>query len=126
MKLRIHDDSIRLRLTQTEVDAISQGQEVRHCLNFGGSMPVFLYTLQASAAVERMKAEYQNNEIRILIPEKQAVQWASSDQVGIEEILLNSGGQLHILVEKDFQCLHKRPHEDETDNFPNPAAEPSH
>lgn len=123
MKLRIHNNSIRLRLTQTEVDIVSQGQDVRQSLNFGDSMPAFIYALQASAAVESMKVQYQNNEIRIFIPEKQAVQWASTDQVGIEGTMLNSGSQLYILVEKDFQCLHKRPHEDETDNFPNPAAD---
>ena len=44
--------------------------------------------------------------------------WAESDQVSIV-----SNGQVQVLVEKDFQCLHGADRR-EPDAWPNPLAEP--
>ncbi len=52
-----------------------------------------------------------------------AVQWAFGEQFGIGERIAGAvGWQLHLLIEKDFQGLHKRAGEDESDYFRNPAA----
>ena len=51
-------------------------------------------------------------------------QWAESENVSIaSEQLLDDGGQLKILVEKDFACLAPREGEDESDMFPHPDAD---
>ena len=121
MKLRIKGNSIRLRLTQSEVEQVGQGQAVQEFVSFGPQTPRFLYTL-ATSDLDQVSARYQEHELKVIIPKKEAKQWAATDQVGIEENLeLEGGATLYVLIEKDFQCLHKRSTEDESDHFPNPA-----
>ena len=50
---------------------------------------------------------------------KTAEEWANSDRVSLVN---KSENGISVLIEKDFQCLHKRPDEDESQNFPNPLA----
>jgi hypothetical protein len=53
-----------------------------------------------------------------MLPRAVATAWAESSQVSLE----GSGGVgLQILVEKDFQCLHK-PGERDPDAYPHPLA----
>ena len=121
MKLRIKGNSIRLRLTQGEVQRIGAGQEVREEVGFGTG--TFAYTLTVDASIPAVDAQFYGQEIQVRIPAGQATAWAHSDQVGMEESVPGSEGQwLHVLIEKDFQCLHQRPNEDESDHFKNPAA----
>jgi hypothetical protein len=124
MKLRIKGNSIRWRLTQTEVENVDAGQVVQEIVPFGKGQPSFRYVLYANPETDKILATYVDHTLRIGIPPKQVKQWANTDQVGLEEnIVWEDGTTLHVLVEKDFQCLHKRSVEDEEENFPNPAAE---
>ncbi len=121
MKLRIKGNSIRLRLTQSEISRINLGQVIREEVCFGTGH--FSYALLTDPAIRTPDARFREGEIQVRLPPDQAARWALSDQVGIEEQIAGSEGhRLHILVEKDFQCLHKRPGEDESDHFRNPAA----
>lgn len=124
MKIRIRGNSIRLRLMQTEVENVDAGQVVQETVPFGKGKPSFRYALYTGVETDKILATYDDHTLRIGIPQKQAQQWARTGQVGLEEnIVWEDGTTLHILVEKDFQCLHKRPAEDESDNFPNPDVE---
>lgn len=121
MKLRIKGNSIRLRLTQTEVSRIEKGEEVRESVSFGKEKPVFSYVLCPASDTGKIKARFVHDELFISFPYALAQMWAATNQVGVEEVLnLDNGDTLHVLIEKDFQCLHKRPNEDESDNFTNP------
>jgi hypothetical protein len=53
----------------------------------------------------------------MFMPNAMAEEWTSTDQVGFE----NNGGQLYLLIEKDFKCLDNVA-EDQSDNYPNPLA----
>lgn len=122
MKLRIKGNSIRLRLTQTEVNQIGKGEEVRESVSFGKEKPAFSYVLCTASDMSKVKVRYAHDELLISFPYAQAQFWATTSMVGMEEMLnLDDDDTLHILVEKDFQCLHKRPNEDESDHFPNPV-----
>lgn len=124
MKIRIKGNSIRLRLTQTEVEIVGAGQVVQETVPFGKGQPTFRYALHADPETDKILATYADHALRIGISPNQVKQWADTDQVGLEEnIVWEDGTTLHVLIEKDFQCLHRRPAEDESDNFPNPAAE---
>ena len=126
MKIRIKGNSIRWRLTQTEVENVDAGQIVQETVPFGKGQSSFRYALYADSETDKILATYVDHTLRIGIPPQQVKQWAGTDQVGLEEnIVWEDGTTLHVLVEKDFQCLHRRPAEDESDNFPNPAAENS-
>jgi hypothetical protein len=124
MKLRIHNNCIRLRLSQTEVDQIAKGNPIHEKLEFPSEIgTLFFYALVPNPDIDAVLATFANNEILIQVPDRELIEWAKSDRVGIHEsIKTTAESNLRVDVEKDFQCLHKRPGEDESDNFPHPAA----
>lgn len=123
MKLRIRDNSIRLRLTQTEVETVNNDGLVRGRVQFAGSN-AFDYVLESSPATVMPEAHVSNNVLTVRVPQLDIKQWAESDKVSItSEQNLDDGEQLKILVEKDFACLAPRDGEDESDMFANPDAD---
>ena len=124
MKLRIKGNSIRLRLTQTEVQCIADGKTVQEDVSFGNDTPTFTYALGIDPNETKLTARYQDHTVRVGLPGAIAHTWATTERVSIEEaIIWNEEEKLNILVEKDFQCLH-RSDEEEPDSYPNPAAMP--
>ena len=123
MKIRIKDNSIRLRLTRGEVDTIRDRGVVISDTGFPGGR-TFSYALESSPASVNPAAFYSDNEIRVRLPETIVLAWTSTEQVSIEgEQVLDDGEKLSILVEKDFACLAPRPGEDESDMFVNPDSD---
>ena len=121
MKIRILDDSIRLRLSQTEVDQSNNEGKVEGITHFPGGRS-FRYRLIKSNE-EHMNAILTDQGMDVLCPEETIEKWASSNRVGFrDELSLSNGSSLKILVEKDFKCLDPNREEDESDNFENPAA----
>jgi hypothetical protein len=121
MKLRIHKNSIRLRLSQPEVDKIGKGQGITETLETGlGWKNDFSYCLMPMEYYQDIGAEFEQNTLKIYLSKNQAEAWAYSDSVGITHV---TGDRITILIEKDFQCLHKRPGEDESQNFSHPLAD---
>jgi hypothetical protein len=119
LKLRIHDNSIRLRLSRSEVERFAATGHLTEALEFGG-VSDFKYTLEASESQQHINATHSPNGIRILVPRTLAYEWTRSDQVGISgEQPLPSDRVLQILIEKDFKCIHKSAEGDE-DAYPNP------
>ena len=119
MKLRIKGNSIRLRLSQTEVNTFQAFGEVEESTTFP-SGDVFRYSLKRHANRE-FQADLVGSSIQILVPEEKANTWKRDDQVSMESsVLLSDNQPLRNLIEKDFACLTERKHEDESDNFPNP------
>ncbi len=123
MKIRIRDNSIRLRLTRGEVDVMRENGVVRSRTGFPGGR-YLSYALESSPACVQPAAFYSDNEIRVCLPEKVVSVWTVTEQVSIEGVqTLDDGEQLSILVEKDFACLAPRAGEDDSDAFPNPDAD---
>ena len=120
MKIRIKDNSIRLRLTRGEIDLIRDKGVVRAITRFPGSRQ-FSYSVESSPASINPAAFYSESEISVLLPETVVLAWAKTEQVSIEgEQVLDGGDKLKILVEKDFACLAPRDGEDESDMFAHP------
>ena len=116
MKLRIKGNSVRLRLTQSEVTQIGQSFMVEDQITFSDD-DIMVYRLQFS---DDFKVVKQGNVITTLVPKDIGKKWVNSDDVGIEHTLESKNGNLNLLIEKDFKCLSDRAHEDETDLFDNP------
>ena len=122
MKLRILDNSIRLRLTQSEVDAAATDGLVKGRVRFPGGK-TFDYILENSPATVAPEAHLSNNVLTVRVPAPDIRDWAATDRVAIDALqVLGDGEHLRILIEKDFQCLTPREGEDESDMFPHPAA----
>lgn len=120
MKIRIQDNSIRLRLTRVEVDQVQRSGRVDATINFPGGVRLD-YSLESLAASQSVEARFADNGIVVSVPEPRVRQWASTDEVSIAaKQLLDQNNALAILVEKDFACLAPRAGEDDSDMFPHP------
>ena len=117
MKLRIFDNYLRLRLSQNDVETFQKDGNVCGQTNFANA--TFHYSLELSDKEEDVSASLEDNHIRVLVSSSIVESWLPPEEVGFSN---RDQSQLKILVEKDFQCLHKRPGEDESNNFPNPLA----
>ena len=119
MKLRIKGNSIRFRLTQSEVKIVEQTGLVKDQIKFSNSISLE-YEIKAATGLEYVEATYSENKITLKVNESLIRDWAHSDQVTISSSLdLLSNENLTILIEKDFKCLSPRD-EDESDMFPHP------
>ncbi|MEM6841551.1 MAG: hypothetical protein AAF632_04950 [Bacteroidota bacterium] len=122
MKLRIQGNSLRLRLTQSEVQRIGQLKAIQETMGLGGKNAYFTYSLHVHTDNPTVTVQHKPQGIRVSIPSKLAQNWVSTDEVGIEEqIALYNGEKLQVLIEKDFRCLH-RDSQEEPHQFPSPAA----
>ncbi len=117
MKLRIRGNSIRLRLTQGEVQTLAEKGRVEDAIAFApGSRLVYALAFGGS-----LGAKLEGSRVEVTLPAAQGKEWASSTRVGLEGEQPIAGGEpLRILVEKDFACLHPRKGEDDRDAYPNP------
>jgi hypothetical protein len=121
MKLRLLDDSIRLRLSRSDVAAADEQGSVKGQTRFphGG---VFTYVLEALPNGSDSSAAYMDDRMVIKLPASEISAWANNDAaVSLRaNVQLPDGNRLKLLVEKDFTCLSHRHDEDQSDLFPNP------
>lgn len=116
MKIRINGNSIRLRLSQREVtDFVQKGEVLATCSFVNGMLTYRI----VHGTYDTLTADIVDSRITVYVPSALAEKWDVDDRVGFD-VHDNSG--LYILVEKDFQCLKPRMHEDESGLFPNPQA----
>lgn len=121
MKLRIKGNSLRLRVSRSEVASLLKRNRLEETIHFAPQVNAQLtYALEQSASTNSPTIQYTENNVTLLIPVEQANTWCLSDQVGIvERLSIGSYGFLDVLIEKDFACLDRNDKENE-DTFPNP------
>jgi hypothetical protein len=119
MKLRLKENTIRIRLSMNEVEKLVSAGQIASKTMFPGMNA--LVTQIHLGGGEIPTISFENGRIAIDLPEKSAKGWPESDQVGFEwSLALHDGSQLSLLIEKDFRCLTERPGEDESALYPNP------
>lgn len=122
MKLRILDNSIRLRLNKSEVEQLDREGLVRGLTKLPAGN-AFQYLIRKTTETP-MNVQFTNDTLEVLCPEDSVSNWANSEQVGFRTLLsMNESEKLLILVEKDFKCLDPNREEDESDNFEHPKLE---
>lgn len=114
MKLRIKSNSLRYRLTRSDVDKLSREGYLEDQINFAGTP--LIYAIQLTDGQE-LTSSYIDNKITMCMSRKMIVELTDSDRVGFK----NNNSGLELLVEKDFTCL-DNVDEDQSDNYPNPLA----
>lgn len=116
MKLRIQGNSLRLRLTRSEVARLQEHGVVEETAQFkvDGSLT---YRVQRRAGADAVHADLYNGIITVHIPAGTVESWTTSDEVG----LYAQDGPLKIAIEKDFRCLTRPREEDGPDAYPHPA-----
>lgn len=119
MKLRIKDNSIRIRLNQSEAMSVARGETITKKTSFSPVSSVS-YSL-VPWQLDVFNASFEDNHLTVNIPLSKTENWMDSEETGFEFIQKNGEeGGLLILVEKDFACLKPRDGEDESDHFPHP------
>jgi hypothetical protein len=111
MKLRFRKNSLRLRLNQREVAALSAGEAIEERVDFSGS--ALLYRLVPSGPPEGA-ARFSEGTITVSLPETTARSWEQSGDIGI----YYRAGSLDVAIEKDLECTDAR--EEERDPFAYP------
>ncbi len=120
MKLRIKGNTVRLRLSMTEVKQLSETGLVTDATHFGNN--VFNYEIKADEQVEKLSADFNNNTISFLINSSLAKTWKDDELVGYDAYqTAENGEKLYLLLEKDYKCLDNT-NEDQSDNYENPLA----
>lgn len=120
MKIRIKGNSIRIRLTQTEVKNFADNGFIEEATEFIDNK--LFYALAVATNVSELSAQMIGNKITLLVPENIAQNWITTELVDFEnEFNIGDNKKLFLLVEKDFVCLDNT-FEDQSDMFPNPNA----
>lgn len=120
MKIRIKGNSIRIRLTKTEVDNFGKDGVLEERTEFGDA--VLKYALKVKEENNGLSADFSGNCVTMRVPQAMQQEWISTETVGYSnEMELGNGKKLFLLLEKDFVCLDNT-FEDQSDNYPNPNA----
>lgn len=118
MKVRIKENSVRYRLTKSEVEELSMKGYYEEKTAFINQP--FTYRLVAQESNTHLTATYINNTLTIFMPQMDALQWFDADKIGYQhDFLQDNGESLFLLIEKDFVCLDETV-EDQSDNYPHP------
>lgn len=112
MKIRIKDNSVRLRLTQSEVTELYDNGVISRSTQFLDKP--FEYAVERFEGTD-LSADFIDNRITMKIPVEFLEELKNTDTVGFDGI----SGQVKLLIEKDFVCIDNTD-EDQSDNYPNP------
>lgn len=114
MKLRLEQNSIRLRVRRSELALLQQQGMVQTSVTFPES--VLHYVLRVHEAGD-FSVLHDERTITVSLPAHDARQWIESDAVGLYYTAdTGKGIQLQVSVEKDFACT-TRANEDKADLF---------
>jgi hypothetical protein len=116
MKLRLQGNSVRLRLTRSEVERLRETGLVEESVDFGAG-EALAYRLQSRLQLGPVVAAFGQGIMTVSVSKEDAQAWAGSDEVG----LYAQSGPLAISIEKDFRCLTRRLDEQEPDAYPHPG-----
>jgi hypothetical protein len=116
MKLRLQGNSLRLRLTRSEVARLHEHGVVEEAAAFSADQRL-TYRVRKYAASEGVQADLRDGIITVHLPAGAVESWATSDEVG----LYAQDGPMRIAIEKDFRCLTRSKEEEGPDVYPHPA-----
>jgi hypothetical protein len=123
MKLRIRGNTLRLRLSQSEVEKIDQEKMITETTVFpdGEELQYVICPSDSSTKVTK-KSEGALTRIEVSVEREVLKSWAKSEEVGLFGADPITVGSLELLVEKDFACINPRDGSDDGDSFPHPAS----
>lgn len=123
MKLRLHRNSVRFRLSPADVARLESGGSIAETTAFGPDIE-FSYCLEARADIEAMRAVLKSHCLCVEIPAVLVQGWSRTEAVGLHDIQsFGNGKTLEILVEKDFECRDEKLNDPREALYPNPGKE---
>src|ERR1700749_5806 len=105
MKLRIEGNSLRLRVTQAELNRLKSGGEVAEIIHFGPELQGNLrYTLVTAEQLLPVMVSFNNSAIAVSIAPKEFESWLEESRDGIyAKLETGATGPLEVILEKDFK-----------------------
>ena len=118
MKLRIKGNSLRIRLTKSEVNTLAEAGYLQEQTSFPNKP--LIYALQTKPDANALTVTFLENKITMFVPQEFAKHWPANNVVGLDAVMsLPNNEALNLLLEKDFVCLDATT-EDQSDHFENP------
>jgi hypothetical protein len=123
MKLRIKGNSLRLRVSRSELDRFQAGERIEETIHFTAAPEATLtYALESALRPSPVSVRYGSREVTVILSQDRARIWEAQNEVGVYTTLdMGPAGSLEVAVEKDFACL-DRSEDDNSDTFANPLA----
>ncbi|GAA4507646.1 hypothetical protein GCM10023172_38570 [Hymenobacter ginsengisoli] len=111
MKLRLEENSLRLRLSEAEVQQFAATGRVAYSIAFGpGPAQTLLYSLErlpAASPATAVQVRYEAGALAVEVPDSVARNWTGTENIGFKGlVLVAEGRELRILVEKDLDSQH--------------------
>jgi hypothetical protein len=120
MKLRFNGNSLRLRVTPSEIARLINTGRIEETIYMGVEESQRLtYALECAPQSPPMLLRHGAREIAVIVSSDNARRWASTQDVGLYGAVPTSNGTLELAIEKDFACLDKSD-EENADRFLNP------
>jgi hypothetical protein len=111
MKLRLEENSLRLRLSEDEVRHFAKSGQVAYTIAFGSApgqtLRYSLERLPEAALATAVQVRYEAGALAVEVPHTIARSWTDTENIGFKaQVLVAEGQELRILVEKDLDCRH--------------------
>ncbi len=110
MKLRLEDNTLRLRLSPEELVEFIRAGRLETIVPLGlASTDTLTYTLARAAGLAGSGPEltYTPGHVTVALPAALSDAWATTETISLRGQFAVAGNQsLHILVEKDLGCKH--------------------
>ncbi len=108
MKLRIHGNSLRLRISEADLNRLRWEGRLECWMGLGPDRR-FTYSIEASNDAELITALYESDSLTLVMPRDWIDGWNPSEEVRFESMQdIDGDQQLHIIVEKDLKCRHEQ------------------
>ena len=116
MKIRWTEESVRFRITPTELDVLRRGEPALARLPIPGGWAAGLYPAQAQTSLNVV-----SGELRLLLSSEDTARLALPENEGVYFQQTETG--LRYYIEKDFPCEHPRSSEaqESSETFQRPA-----
>jgi hypothetical protein len=122
MKLRLKGNSLRLRVSPSELARLLEKGRIEETIRFASEPNAKLtYALEHTATEEAISVRYRAQEVTIVLSTRWARSWAEGSDVGVSGTVRLDSEVLDLLVEKDFACL-EGTDQDNKDTFSNPRS----
>jgi hypothetical protein len=121
VKLRIKKNSLRLRVSRSELDCLMAGDRIEETIQFARDPEAFLtYSMESATGIPSTTVRYCQHRIAVVLADHDLSTWNKASQVGIyKSIDLGTDDPLELIIEKDFACLNGSDEENQ-DTFANP------
>jgi hypothetical protein len=111
MKLRLEENSLRLRLAEEEVRQFAATGRVAYTITFGSApgqkLDYALERLSDTDPASAVRVRYEAGALAVEVPAAMARNWTDTENIGFKgQVLVAEGQELRILVEKDLDSRH--------------------